>query len=56
MPESARSSRILGIENGSRILENILVKANDAVNSEIFARAIFSRNFAKFRENKILAK
>ena len=30
----------------------------DTVNSEIFARVSFSRNFAyaKFRENKILAK
>ena len=26
------------------------------VNSEIFARDLFSRNFAKFRENKTLAK
>ena len=26
----------------------------DTVNSEIFARVLFSRNFAKFRENKIL--
>ena len=31
---------------------------SDTVNSEIFARVLFSRNFAyaKFRENKILAK
>ena len=30
----------------------------DTVNSEIFARVLFTRNFAyaKFRENKILAK
>ena len=37
----------------------LLIKfKNNTVNSEIFARTLFSRNFAyaKFRENKTLAK
>ena len=37
---------------------DLTLSASDAVNSENFARTLFSRNFAyaKFRENKTLAK
>ena len=35
-----------------------IIQKQSTVNSEIFARILFSRNFAyaKFRENKLLAK
>ena len=45
-----------------RTIENLVFEImwarENTVNSDIFARVLFSRNFAyaKFRENKILAK
>ena len=49
--------------NGENILvfflrKKVLYNGLDAVNSEIFARVLFSLNFAyaKYRENKTLAK
>ena len=55
-----KEKKIPGFQRGSNDYLIILgvSKAFNTVNSEIFARVLFTRNFAyaKFRENKILAK
>ena len=51
-------SMLIGTDDTIRLEVAHDAAVHDTVNSEIFTRVLFSRNFeyAKFRENKILTK